>query len=241
VGYNHGMNRRLSLAFLCLMLAACASRQANTREVLPRVDNSFFDREPCKPTSTASLSSKQVTGLDALPAAVRYRVLDNLPLQAVGSTERAKCQDLAARLLEDRLRALCWLEARVTGEAGTGTPAAQPRLNVQLGAPYQVDTIIWVSENKNAKVAPTRVIEAAKSALPKDNACTASTLEDIRARVARLGDFQQVVVMPGPADRQQKKVTLVVDIKEETPPAPATPATPPAPQKPTSPPAPQRK
>ena len=219
VGYNHGMNRRLCLAFLCLMLAACASRQANTREVLPRVDNSFFDREPCKPTSTASLSSKQVTGLDTLPAAVRNRVLDNLPLQAVGSTERAKCQDLAARLLEDRLRALCWLEARVTGDTGTGTPAAPPRLSVQLGASYQVDTIIWVSENKNVKVAPTRVIEAAKSALPKDNACTASTLEDIRARVSKLGDFQQVVVMPGPADRQQKKVTLVVDIKEETPPA----------------------
>ncbi len=221
------------------MLAACASRQANTREVLPRVDNSFFVREPCKPTSTASLSPKQVTGLDELPASVRNRVLDNLPLQAVGSTERVKCQDTAARLLEDRLRALCWLEARVTGEAG-GPPAAQPRLNVQLGARYQVDTIIWVSENKNVKVSPTRVIEAAKSALPKDNACTASTLEDIRSRVARLGDFQQVVVMPGPADRQQKKVTLVVDIKEETPPAPATPAPPPATQKPASPPAPQR-
>jgi hypothetical protein len=234
------MNRRLSLAFLSLMLAACASRQANTREVLPRVDNSFFVREQCEPTSTASLSPKQVTGLDELPASVRNRVLDNLPLQAVGSTKRAKCQDLAARLLEDRLRALCWLEARVTGDAGTSTPAAPPRLSVQLGASYQVDTIIWVSENKNAKVAPTRVIEAAKSALPKDNACTASTLEDIRARVARLGDFQQVVVMPGPADRQQKKVTLVVDIKEETPPAPATPAPPPAPQKPASPPASQR-
>ncbi|WP_309889373.1 hypothetical protein [Archangium sp.] len=226
------MNRRLSLAFLCLTLAACASRQANTREVLPRVDNSFFVREQCKPTSTASLSPKQVTGLDELPASVRNRVLDNLPLQAVGNTERAKCQDLAARLLEDRLRALCWLEARVTGDSGTSTPAAPPRLSVQLGASYQVDTIIWVSENKNAKVAPTRVIEAAKSALPKDNACTASTLEDIRARVSKLGDFQQVVVMPGPADRQQKKVTLVVDIKEEAPPAPQEKA--PAPQNKTA-------
>ncbi|HEX8824772.1 MAG TPA: hypothetical protein VF794_32935 [Archangium sp.] len=234
------MNRRSTLVFLGLALSACAS-QHNTREVLPRVDNSFFLREQCKPTRTASLSPKQVTGLDELPSSLRHRLLESLPLQAVGDTERAKCQDLAARLLEDRLRALCWMEARVTrqGDAGTGTPAAPPRLSVQLGTRYQVGTIIWVSENKDPKVSPARVIEEANRALPKDKACTVRTLEDIWARVARLGDFGQVLVVPGPADPQQKTVTLVVDIKQKEP-APGNAGTPPGTQNPPSPPPPQR-
>ncbi|WNG45607.1 hypothetical protein F0U60_16995 [Archangium minus] len=189
-------------------LAACATQQNNTREVLQRVDNRFFIQEPCKPTSTGSLTREQVTGLDELSSSLRERVLANLPLQAAGSTERVRCEDVAARLLEKRLQSLCWVEARVT---------AQPQLSVQLGARYQVGTIIWVTQEKDAKVPPARIIEAAKSALPKDKACTPKTLENIREQVSKLGNFHQVLVEPGPADSEQKQVTLLIDVKETAP------------------------
>lgn len=195
------------------MLAACATRQHNTREVLQRVDSSFFLREQCKTTSMGALSKKQVTGLDELPSSVRERVLENLPLQAVGSTEKSRCEDTAARLLEDRLHSLCWPEARVARQ-GDG-------LSVQLGARYQIGTIIWVTPEKAATVAPARVIEAAKGALPENKACTAKTLEKIRDRVSQLGKFHQVRVMSGPPDSgDQKQLTLIIDITEKAPAGP---------------------
>lgn len=207
------MIRRSILPLLGLMLAACATQQHNTREVLQRVDSSFFLKEQCKTTSMGSLAKKQVTGLDELPASVRERVLENLPLQAVGSTEKSRCEDTAARLLEDRVRSLCWPEAHVARQ-GDG-------LSVQLGARYRVGTIIWVTPEKAATVSPARVIEAAKSALPKDKACTAKTLENIRERVSKLGNFHQVRVMSGPPDSgDQKQLTLTIDITEKAPAAP---------------------
>ncbi|QRK04531.1 hypothetical protein JQX13_30270 [Archangium violaceum] len=202
------MSHRTLPALLGLTLAACATQQHNTREVLQRVDNRFFRQEQCKPTSTGSLTREQVTGLDELPSALRESVLANLPLQAEGSTERVRCEDVAARLLEKRLHSLCWVEARVT---------AQPQLSVQLGARYQVGTIIWVTQEKDAKVPPARIIEAAKSALPKDKACTTKTLEKIREQVSKLGSFHQVLVESGPADSEQKQVTLLIDVKETAP------------------------
>src|SRR5689334_19307617 len=105
------MIRRTTLALFSLLLAACATPQHNTREVLQHVDSRFFLKEQCKPTSTGPLSPKQLTGLDELPSSVRDQVLANLPLQAAGSTEKARCEDLAARLIEDRLHSLCWSEA----------------------------------------------------------------------------------------------------------------------------------
>ena len=215
------MFRRTALAAFSLSLAACTTPQHNTREVLQRADTRFFIREQCQPKSTASLSPAQVSGLDELPAALRDRLLADLPVEAAGSRPFIQCQDVAARLLEDRLHALCWPEARVTWQASTGTPApaAQPRLNVQLGASYQVDAI-WVVQGKNATVPAARIIKAAQSALPKDRACTARTFEDIRAQVSKLGTFHQVLVVPGPPT-EQKKVPVVVDISEK-PPAPRT-------------------
>jgi hypothetical protein len=202
------MLRRTSVALFSLTLAACATpKQANTGQVMERVDKRFLTQEQCRPTRTASLTHEQVTGLDELPRALRDRLLADLPLEAAGSTKSARCQEAAARLLEDRLHALCWMDAHVT-------LASQSRLSVQLGAPYQVDTIIWVTLDRNATVSPARVIEAAKSALPKDKACTARTLEDIRTRVSTLGTFHQVLVEPGPPNRGNKTVPVVVNISE---------------------------
>ncbi|WP_375772642.1 hypothetical protein NR798_17700 [Archangium gephyra] len=215
------MLRRAALAAFGLSLAACSTPQHNTREVLQRADTRFFIREQCQPKSTAALSRAQVSGLDELPAALRDRLLADLPMEASGSRPFIQCQDVAARLLEDRLHALCWPEARVTWQADTapGASTAQPRLSVQLGARYQVDAI-WVVQRKNATVPATRIIKAAQSALPKDRACTARTFEDIHAQVSKLGTFHRVLVVPGPPlGGEQKKVPVVVDISEK-PPAP---------------------
>ncbi|WP_257454032.1 BamA/TamA family outer membrane protein [Archangium lipolyticum] len=215
------MLRRTSLALFSLTLSACSTtQQGNTRQVMERVDKRFLTREQCQPTRTASLAHDQVSGLDGLPRSLRDRLLAELPLEAVGSTKSAQCQEAAARLLEDRLRGLCWMEARVMLQGEASSPAAQPRLNVQLGAPYQVDTIIWVTLDRNATVSPDRVIETARSALPKDKACTVRTLEDIRASVSKLGTFHQVLVEPGPPNTENKTVPVVVNINEK---APATP------------------
>ncbi len=216
-----GMLRRTFLALLGLTLAACATQQGNTREVLHRADTRFFVREQCQPKGTASLARAQVTGLDELPGSLRARVLADLPVEAVGSRPFMQCQDVAARLLEDRLHSLCWPEARVTAQAapGTGAPASQPRLSVQLGSRYQIDSI-WVVKGKNTKVSSARIIQAAKSALPEDKACTARTLEDIRSRISELGTFHRVLVVPGPPLGEQKKVPVVVDISEKAPPPP---------------------
>jgi hypothetical protein len=210
------MLRRTFLAVFSLTLAACAT-QGNTREVLRRADTRFFVREQCQPKGTASLARDQVTGLDELPGSLRDRVLSDLPVEAVGSRPFMQCQDVAARLLEDRLHALCWPEARVVPQgAPAATTPVQPRLSVQLGARYQVDAI-WVVQGKNATVSSARVIKAAKGALPKDKACTARTLEDIRSRVSELGTFHRVLVVPGPPFGEQKKVPVVVDISEKAP------------------------
>ncbi|HEX8440564.1 hypothetical protein [Archangium sp.] len=207
------MLRRTFLAIFSLTLAACASQQGNTREVLRRADTRFFVREQCQPKGTASLARGQVTGLDELPGSLRARVLADLPVEAVGSRPFMQCQDVAARLLEDRLHALCWPEARVVPQGPPGT------LNVQLGARYQVDAI-WVVQGKNPKVSSARIIKEAKSALPKDKACTARTLEDIRSRVSELGTFHRVLVVPGPPIGDQKKVPVVVDISQKVPASP---------------------
>ena len=217
------MFRRAALAAFGLSLAACTTPLHNTREVLHRSDTRFFIREQCQPKSTAALSRAQVSGLDELPAALRDRLLADLPLEASGSRPFIQCQDVAARLLEERLHALCWPEARVTWQAdkapGASASAAQPRLSVQLGARYQVDAI-WVVQRKNATVPASRIIKAAQSAIPKDKACTARTFEDIHAQVSKLGTFHRVLVVPGPPPGgEQKKVPVVVDISEK-PPAP---------------------
>ncbi|MCY1079765.1 hypothetical protein [Archangium lansingense] len=211
------MFRRTALAAFSLSLAACSTPQHNTREVLQRTDTRFFIREQCQPKSTASLSQAQVTGLDELPASLRDRLLADLPVEATGSRPFIQCQDVAARLLEDRLHALCWPEARVTWqpETGTVTPPPQPRLSVQLGTRYQVDAI-WVVQGKNATVPASRIIKAAQSALPKDRACTARTFEDIRTQVSKLGTFHRVLVAPGPPGSEHK-VPVVIDISEKTP------------------------
>lgn len=215
------MFRRAALAAFGLSLAACTTPLHNTREVLHRSDTRFFIREQCQPKSTASLSRAQVSGLDELPATLRDRLLADLPLEAAGSRPFIQCQDVAARLLEERLHALCWPEARVTWQAetaaGASAPASQPRLSVQLGARYQVDAI-WVVQRKNATVPASRIIKAAQSALPKDKACTARTFEDIHAQVSKLGTFHRVLVVPGPPPGgEQKKVPVVVDISEKPP------------------------
>jgi hypothetical protein len=215
------MLRRTALAAFCLSLAACATPQHNTREVLQRADTRFFIREQCQPKTTASFPRDHVSGLDELPSALRDRLLADLPMEASGSRPFIQCQDVAARLLEDRLHALCWPEARVTWQADPATTpsASQPRLTVQLGARYLVDDI-WVVQRKNATVPASRIIKAARSALPKDRACTARTFEDIRAQVSKLGTFHRVLVVPGPPPGgEQKKVPVVVDISEK-PPAP---------------------
>ncbi|HEX5747699.1 MAG TPA: hypothetical protein VFZ09_15740 [Archangium sp.] len=213
------MLRRTALAAFSLSLAACSTPQHNTREVLQRADTRFFIREQCQPKTTASFSRNQVSGLDELPAALRERLLADLPVEATGSRPFIQCQDVAARLLEDRLHALCWPEARVTWQADTvtGASASQPRLTVQLGARYQVGDI-WVVQRKNATVPAARIIKAAQSALPKDRACTARTFEDIRTQVSKLGTFHRVLVVPGPPPGgEQKKVPVVVDISEKPP------------------------
>jgi len=208
------MFRRTALVAFSLSLAACTTPQHNTREVLQRADTRFFIREQCQPKSTASLSPAQVSGLDELPTALRDRLLADLPVEATGSRPFIQCQDVAARLLEDRLHALCWPEARVTWQADIGTtaPAAQPRLSVQLGASYQVDAI-WVVQGKNATVPASRITQEAQRALPKDRTCSPRTLEDIRERVSKLGTFHQVLVVPGPPGDQ--KVPVVVDVSEK--------------------------
>jgi hypothetical protein len=211
------MFRRAILALFGLLLAACAtSPRANTHSLLNRVDSGFFLQAQCQPTSKASLSGQQVTGLDELPAALRARVLAELPLQAIGSTKQAQCQDVTAQLLESRLRALCWREATVTrqGDGGTGSSTPLPRLAVQLGARHQIGKILVVHDTE-LKMPPERIIQAAESALPKDRACTASTLDDIRERVSRLGAFHEILVSAGAPDSGEKRVPVVVDIREK--------------------------
>ncbi|WNG35132.1 hypothetical protein F0U61_16825 [Archangium violaceum] len=212
------MFRHTPLAVLGLALAASATgtQLGNTRLVLERVNTTFFIQRQCQPTSTASLAPNQVTGLDELPAALRHLVLADLPAQAVGSSELAECQDLAAQLVESRLRALCWPEARVTsqGDTATGVATALPRLSVQLGAPSRIGSI-FVSFGGNPKVSPGRIVQAANSALPQDRACTVSTIEEMRSRVSKLGTFHQVKVVKGPPDEREKnKVPLIIDVAE---------------------------
>lgn len=214
------MFRRVTLALFGLTLAACATTnpRANTHSLLARTDSRFFLQTQCQPTSTASLTREQVTGLEELPASLRDRVLAALPVQAVGSTSQARCQDVTAQLLETRLRALCWGEATVTrqGETGTGSPAPLPRLTVQLGARHQVGKILIVHD-KELKMSPARIIQAAESALPKDRECTANALDDIRERVFKLGTFQEILVSTGVPESGEKKVPVVIDIREKTP------------------------
>jgi hypothetical protein len=221
------MFRQALIALFALTLAACATTRprANTHSLLHRVDSSFFLQAQCQPTRTASLTPEQVTGLDELPAALRTRVLTALPMQAVGMTKRAQCQDVTAQLLESRLRALCWREATVTRQADAGPSTPLPRLAVQLGGRTQVGKILIVHD-RDLKLPPARIIQTAESALPKDRACTAGTLDDIRERVSKLGTFDEVLVSAGIPDSGEKNVPVVIDIRGKAP-APSNAGTPP--------------
>lgn len=226
---NGHMFRQALLALFALTLAACATTRprANTHSLINRVDSSFFLQAQCQPTSTATLNPEQVTGLDELPAPLRTRVLTALPTQAVGMTKRAQCQDVTAQLLESRLRALCWREATVTRQAdsGTGPSASLPRLAVQLGGRTQVGKILVVHD-RELKLPAASIIQTAESALPKDRACTAGTLDDIRERVSKLGTFDEVLVSAGIPDAGEKNVPVVIDIRGKAP-APSNAGTPP--------------
>ncbi|QRK04530.1 hypothetical protein JQX13_30265 [Archangium violaceum] len=143
-------------------------------------------------------------------------MLADLPVQAVGSSELSECQELAAQLVESRLRALCWPEARVTSQGDTATGAALPRLSIQLGTPYRIGSI-FVSVDENPKVSPVRITQAAKSALTQDRACTVSTLEEMRSRVSKLGTFHRVKVVTGaPDEREKYKVPLIIYVAEQS-------------------------
>jgi hypothetical protein len=47
--------------------------------------------------------------------------------------------------------------------------------------------------------------------------CTESTLEEMRARVSQLGAFHEVSVVPGAPDDGEKKVPVIIDIREQAP------------------------
>jgi hypothetical protein len=212
------MIHRSLLSFLGVVLAACATpsestlpdaRHGDLRLTLQRVDERFFLGQQCQPTRLGTLSPEEVTGLDELPASVRGQVLENLPLEATGLTEFAECEDAAARLLQSRLHALCWPEVRVT-------PGTKTRLSVRLGERYRLGHI-FVATEAAPKTSPKRILQAAKSAIPADGLCTESTLADMRARVSQLGTFHEVAVVPGTPQEGEKKVPVVIDIREQAP------------------------
>lgn len=87
---------------------------------------------------------------------------------------------------------------------------------MQLGARYQVGELLVVHD-KELKPPPARIIQAAERALPRDRVCTASTLDDLRERVSGLGTFHEVLVSAGTPDSGEKKVPVVIDLREKAP------------------------
>jgi hypothetical protein len=81
--------------------------------------------------------------------------------------------------------------------------------------------VLYVATDAQPKTSPKLIIQAAQSAIPANGACTATLHEDMRARVFRLGNFEDVRVTRGaPQGPQPWVVPLVIDVREKEPATP---------------------
>ncbi|MGZ3458968.1 MAG: BamA/TamA family outer membrane protein, partial [Archangium sp.] len=155
-----------------------------------------------------------VTGLEALPAEHRDKVLDELPL-AQGKVFREDDWDATKGLVQQRLRELGYAEAEVGGEVQVdlATHGAQVNLQVRPGVRYRFGNI-FVATDANPQVNPRRIIEQAQGAIHKGEWYSESALAEAQTRVFRMGVFGAVKVNRGAPDREARTVPVVVDVRE---------------------------
>ena len=156
----------------------------------------------------------QVNGLESLPADLRMRVLHRLPLGKGDVFVESQWNALKSRLV-DRLREEGYAEAELEAEAliDVATREADLRLEVDPGRQYTFGRI-FVSDAPDAVVAPSRIIDQARSVIDEGQVYSETALAEAQSKVLMMGVFGAVKVNRGLVNRDAGTVPVVIEVRE---------------------------
>ncbi len=163
------------------------------------------------PTTIGEL---KLTGLEDLPADVRARATEELPLQ-VGEIFYEESWAGVKGLLTSRLREDGYAEASVQGsvEVDLATLKAKVSLTVAPGQRFKFGNI-FVAAGARPKVPQKMIIAQVQEEVVPGTQYSESDLVDGQARVFQMGVFGAVKVNRGAPDREAGTVPVVVDVRE---------------------------
>jgi translocation and assembly module TamA len=153
-------------------------------------------------------------GLDALAPEQRLEALYELPIKEGAIFKEKAWQDVKAQI-QSRLRQLGYAEASVRGLAEVDVAKNEADLQIvsDVGQRYRFGDLS-VSTNPDPRTPINWIREQAERAVKKGTWFSESALNDAQARVQKMGVFGAVKVNPGPPDRVEGTVPVVVDVRE---------------------------
>lgn len=151
-------------------------------------------------------------GLEEVPAEVRSRLLEGLPLKQ-GEVFREDAFAALEATLAERLRDAGWAEAEVKGQASVDLPTdrAQVRVQVRPGLRYTIGDLFVAGANQ---VPRPRIVGEARVALPAGTLYSETGLVEAQRRVFDLGVFSAVRVSRGAPDRTRRTIPVVITVRE---------------------------
>lgn len=165
-----------------------------------------------KEGAPATVSTFEVTGLEALPDDQRATVLDHLPLAAQQVFVEEQWVE-TRRLIGSRLRELGYATALVSGQAMVDADAARVEVKVEVvtGVRYRFGRIVAASDVQ----VPARIItDVAAIDLHTGDWFSESAMLEAQGRIFQMGVFSGVKVTRGAVDPESGTVPVVVDVRE---------------------------
>lgn len=171
-----------------------------------RVDLTFVVQEG-SPTRVADLA---IDGLDELPAEVRTSVLTRLPMSRGDVFEEPRLDSLKD-LVRGRMRDAGYAEAKVEVRAVVDRGEATARVQVEAtpGLRYRIGRVHVFGAQS---VSRARVSDAAE--LVSGELYTTRSLAEAQRKVYALGIFSLVQVDPGPFNRNEATIPVIITVTE---------------------------
>lgn len=162
----------------------------------------------------ALLTSLTITGLDDLPADLRAKVLEDLPVQQ-GQPFLEDQWETSKSLLGSRLRELGFAEVTLVGEALVHADEAtvEATLNITTGTRFHFGEV-FVATDARAQIPGKLIKDVALPDLLPTQFYSDSALQLAQNHVQQMGVFGGVKVNRGAPDHGDNTVPVIVDVRE---------------------------